>query len=82
MSKTARSKAITSRVSPPRTPTSPIGKKTFADTRIHGTTKRQVAVHFAQERIALFPLSSHSPERNSDEYLNGDLKSELGRKTP
>src|SRR5688572_29452498 len=28
----------------------------WADTRIHGTTKRQVAVMFAEERLALHPL--------------------------
>jgi len=28
----------------------------WADTRIHGTTKRQVAVMFAEERPALGPL--------------------------
>jgi hypothetical protein len=28
----------------------------WADTRIHGTTKRQVAVMFAEERPALLPL--------------------------
>jgi transposase len=31
-------------------------EKTVADTRIHGTTKRQVASHFAQERPFLQPL--------------------------
>jgi hypothetical protein len=28
----------------------------WADTRIHGTTKRQVAAMFAEERPALLPL--------------------------
>jgi hypothetical protein len=28
----------------------------WADTRIHGTTKRQVAAVFAEERPALLPL--------------------------
>ena len=35
-----------------------------------------------KERIVLFHLPSYSPERNPDEYLNGDLKSELSRKAP
>jgi hypothetical protein len=35
-----------------------------------------------KECIALFHLPSYSPEHNPDEYLNGDLKSELGRKVP
>src|SRR5205814_1952212 len=32
----------------------------WADTRIHGTTKRQVAVMFAEERPSLLPLSIES----------------------
>ncbi len=35
-----------------------------------------------KERLSLFYLPSYSPDRNPDEYLNGDLKSELGRKAP
>jgi hypothetical protein len=34
------------------------------------------------ERIVLFHLPSYRPERNQDEYLNGDLKSELECKAP
>lgn len=33
-------------------------------------------------RIELHFLPSYSPERNPDEYLNGDLKGSLGRMTP
>ena len=35
-----------------------------------------------KESITLFHLPSYRPERNPDEYLNGDLKSELGRRAP
>ena len=34
------------------------------------------------EQIAIFHLPSYSPERNPDEYLNGDLKASLGNKRP
>ena len=36
-------------------------EKTVADTRIHGTTKRQVAEHFAQQRTRLQPQRHHHP---------------------
>ena len=35
-----------------------------------------------KDQIELFYLPSYSPERNPDEYLNGDLKSSLGNKRP
>ena len=35
-----------------------------------------------KDQIELFYLPSYSPERNPDEYLNGDLKAALGNKRP
>jgi transposase len=40
--------------------------------------KEWVALHSEQIELAFLP--SYSPEHNPDEYLNGDLKSALGRK--
>ena len=45
-----RSRACASRRSRRRRPTSTAGTTRWADTRIHGTTKRQVAAMFAEER--------------------------------
>lgn len=42
--------------------------------------KEWLALH--QDQIAIFYLPSYSPERNPDEYLNGDLKASLGIKPP
>ena len=42
--------------------------------------KEWLALH--QDQIAIFYLPSYSPERNPDEYLNGDLKASLGNKRP
>ena len=49
-------RACASRRSRPRRRTWIAGRTRWADTRIHGTTKRQVAVMFAEERPALGPL--------------------------
>ena len=48
--------------------------------RVHhcAPVKAWVAEH--RELIELVFLPSYSPERNPDEYLNGDLKASLGRK--
>ena len=35
-----------------------------------------------QDQIEVFHLPSYSPERNPDEYLNGDLKASLGSRRP
>ena len=35
-----------------------------------------------KDQIEVFYLPSYSPERNPDEYLNGDLKASLGNKRP
>ena len=35
-----------------------------------------------KDQIEVFHLPSYSPERNPDEYLNGDLKASLGNKRP
>ena len=40
--------------------------------------KEWLALH--RDQIAIFHLPSYSPERNPDEYLNGDLKASLGSK--
>lgn len=50
--------------------------------RVHHSAPVKEWVEANNERIALFYLPSYSPERNPDEYLNGDLKSELGCKAP
>ena len=50
--------------------------------RVHHSTPFKEWVEANKESIALFRLPSYSPEHNPDEYLNGDLKSELGRKAP
>ena len=50
--------------------------------RVHHSAPVMEWVEANKEHIALFHLPSYSPERNPDEYLNGDLKSELGRKAP
>ena len=50
--------------------------------RVHHSAPVAEWVEANKERIALFHLPSYSPERNPDEYLNGDLKSELSRKAP
>jgi transposase len=50
--------------------------------RVHHSAPVKEWVEANKERIALFHLPSYSPERNPDEYLNGDLKSELSRKEP
>jgi transposase len=50
--------------------------------RVHHSAPVKEWVEANKERIALFHLPSYSPERNPDEYLNGDLKSELSRKSP
>ena len=50
--------------------------------RVHHSAPVKEWVEANKERIALFHLPSYSPERNPDEYLNGDLKSELSRKAP
>jgi hypothetical protein len=50
--------------------------------RVHHSAPVKEWVEVNKERIALFYLPSYSPERNPDEYLNGDLKSELGCKAP
>jgi transposase len=42
--------------------------------------KEWLALH--GEQIAILYLPSYSPERNPDEYLNGDLKASLGSKRP
>ena len=42
--------------------------------------KEWLCKHKAQ--IEVFYLPSYSPERNPDEYLNGDLKASLGNKRP
>ncbi len=47
--------------------------------RVHHSAPVKERVEANKERIALFHLPSYSPEHNSDEYLNGDLKSDLGR---
>jgi transposase len=48
--------------------------------RVHHSEPVKEWVEANKERITLFHLPSYSPEHNPDEYLNGDLKSELGRK--
>ncbi len=50
--------------------------------RVHHSAPFKEWVEANKERIALFHLPSYSPEHNPDEYLNGDLKSDLGRKVP
>lgn len=50
--------------------------------RVHHSAPVKEWAEANKEHIALFYLPSYSPERNPDEYLNGDLKSELGRKAP
>jgi len=35
-----------------------------------------------QNQIALFFLPAYSPERNPDEYLNGDMKQTIGQLRP
>jgi hypothetical protein len=50
--------------------------------RVHHSAPVKEWVELNKERIALLYLPSYSPERNPDEYLNGDLKSALGRKAP
>jgi transposase len=50
--------------------------------RVHHSAPVKEWVEANKEHIALFHLPSYSPEHNPDEYLNGDLKSELGRKAP
>jgi hypothetical protein len=49
---------------------------------VHHSAPVKEWVEANKEHITLFHLPSYSPERNPDEYLNGDLKSELGRKAP
>ena len=56
MRRKLRSKASGSRAWKTRKPIWIVGKMRWADTRIHGTTKRQVAAMFAEERPALLPL--------------------------
>jgi transposase len=50
--------------------------------RVHHSAPVKEWVEANKKCIALFHLPSYSPEHNPDEYLNGDLKSELGRKAP
>ena len=61
------------------------GKKVFLildNLRVHHRkrVKEWVAKH--QEYIELFYLPSYSPELNSEERLNADLKQEMGKRVP
>lgn len=48
--------------------------------RVHHCAPVKAWVAQQSDRIELVFLPSYSPERNPDEYLNGDLKASLGRK--
>jgi hypothetical protein len=54
----------------------------LSNLRVHHSTPVQGVGAAKKDRIAQFNLPSYRPEPNPDEYLNGDLKSVLGRKAP
>lgn len=57
------------------------GKKVFFildNLRVHHSKKVQEWVNDHKDRIALFHLPPYSPEYNPDEYLNNDLKRNIG----
>ncbi len=50
--------------------------------RVHHSAPVKEWLALNAHRIELYFLPSYSPERNPDEYLNGDLKGALGRMPP
>jgi len=50
--------------------------------RVHHSKKVKHWLKDRSNQIELFFLPSYSPELNPDEYLNGDLKSEMNRRAP
>jgi transposase len=50
--------------------------------RVHHSAPVKEWLERNAHRIELYFLPSYSPERNPDEYLNGDLKGALGRMRP
>jgi len=48
--------------------------------RVHHSKKVDAWVKEHQDQIELFFLPPYSPERNPDEYLNSDLKRDMGKK--
>jgi len=59
------------------------GRKVFLildNLRVHHAKKVKEWAAARTDRIALFYLPSYSPELNPDEFLNGDLKGEIGRR--
>jgi len=61
------------------------GRKVFLivdNLRVHHSAPVKEWLALNAHRIELYHLPSYSPERNPDEYLNGDLKGALGRMTP
>ena len=61
------------------------GRKVFLivdNLRVHHSSPVKEWLARNAQRIELHFLPSYSPERNPDEYLNGDLKGALGRMPP
>lgn len=60
------------------------GRKVFLivdNLRVHHSKKVRDWVQDRENRIELFYLPSYSPDLNPDEFLNGDLKGEIGRRS-